>query len=324
MNFKRRDLFDTFLLFAIIGLCSCNSNSTTVISTEEVGTTQPKINTSTQNDSLTFIAYKGYTGVYPGFRLKIDDRFNFFNEEIWQKGDCGFMEPASRFTPNNVKVIDGIMKLIIDKEELPGSVCSDGREIGPKQYSAAEVRSKERFLYGRFEARIKTPHTDVASGYIASLFTYVNDVPDPFSWREIDIEMEGIRPNKFQSNLIFGEGTWEWWRTREWGAYEEKHVIGPTSEWKVYAFEWVPDAIRWYVDGKMVRKLTQKNLDDKATWTERQKFAAKIPELAQQIMMNFWIPNKDVADTFGGSWERNVYPMVTEYDWFRYYEYIAE
>jgi len=321
MSIVKRVLFSTFLLLALITLSSCNSTSTSLSRAEDAK--HSETTESVKTDSSDLIAYKGYIGVYPQFRLKIDDRFDSFNTVIWQKGDCGFMEPASRFVPDNVQVQGGIMKLIIDKEELPGGVCSQGREIGPKQYSAAEVRSKERFLFGRFEARIKTPHTNVASGYIASLFTYVNDVPDPYSWREIDIEMEGVRPNKFQSNLIFGEDTWEWWRTRDWGAYEEKHVIGPTSDWRVYAIEWVPDAIRWYVDGALVRELTQQRLENKSTWTDRQKHVAKIPELAQQIMMNFWIPNEDVADTFGGSWERNVYPMITQYDWFRYYEYIG-
>lgn len=269
-------------------------------------------------------AYPGYSGEYPGFKLAIDDQFNFFDKAIWRKGDCGFSEPASRFVPDNVIVSDGTLKLIVDKEPVPSSECSEGRTIEAKEFSAAEVRSYQRFLYGRFEARIKAPHEDVASGYIASLFTYVNDVPDPYQWREIDVEMEGVRPNKFQSNLIYGNGTWEWWRTRKWGAYEEQHVIGPTYEWKVYAIEWVPDAIRWYVDGKLIRELKASALTDKSTWTENQTEAAQIPDLPQNVMMNFWLPNKLVAKHFGGTWERNVYPMITEYDWFRYYKYVGE
>ena len=269
-------------------------------------------------------AYSGYTGDYPSFKLVVDDRFDRFDETLWTKGDCGFTEPASRFVPDNVQVSNGTLKLIVNKEPVAKGVCSEGREIGEKEYSAAEIRSNSRYLYGRFEARIKVPHKDVASGYVASIFTYVNDIPEPYKWQEIDIEMEGGRPNKFQSNLIYGEGVWEWWRTREWGAFEAQHIIGPAYEWKVYAIEWVPDAIRWFVDGQLIREIKESDLANPETWTERQDKPAHIPDLAQQVMMNFWLPNELIAEHFGGTWERNVYPMVTTYDWFRYYEYTGD
>ena len=41
-------------------------------------------------------------------------------------------------------------------------------------------------------------------------------------------------------------------------------------------------------------------------------------------MMNFWIPNDDIQNEFGGNKKLNRYPMKTEYDWLRYYEYDAE
>ena len=46
---------------------------------------------------------------------------------------------------------------------------------------------------------------------------------------------------------------------------------------------------------------------------------ANIPEYAMGLYMNFWIPNDAIQDVFGGNKARNVYPMVTEYDWFRFY-----
>lgn len=47
--------------------------------------------------------------------------------------------------------------------------------------------------------------------------------------------------------------------------------------------------------------------------------SANMPEYAMGLYMNFWIPNDEVQDGFGGNKVGNVYPMVTEYDWFRYY-----
>lgn len=89
------------------------------------------------------------------------------------------------------------------------------------------------------------------------MFTYVNN-PDQkkFDWQEIDIEMEGLHPNQFQTNLIIGEGTYILKETTPWGRFEKKQDIGDTSEWKVLAFEWSPTDIKWFVDGRLVRTLS--------------------------------------------------------------------
>ena len=76
-----------------------------------------------------------------------------------------------------------------------------------------------------------------------------------------DVELEGGRPDKFQANLIYGIDTWNWWTTRQWGAWEDKIDIGPVDEWRVYAIEWRPDSIQWFVDGKLVKALHQSDLD---------------------------------------------------------------
>jgi hypothetical protein len=41
-------------------------------------------------------------------------------------------------------------------------------------------------------------------------------------------------------------------------------------------------------------------------------------------MMNFWIPNDDIQDVFGGNKHANRYPMRARYDWLRIYQYDAE
>jgi beta-glucanase (GH16 family) len=204
------------------------------------------------------------------------------------------------------------MELVITEQavDASNSVSNGNQMVAAKNYTCGELRTKETYLYGRLEARVRTPNPEVASGYISSLFTYLNDPSDGFRWREIDVEMEGARPTKFQRNLIYGEGTWIWNDTRAWGAYEEVIEIGNTSDWRVYAIEWTETEILWYVDGVLESTLTA---------NEVSQFNATIPELASKIMMNFWIPNDQIQNAFGGNKAKNVYPMVAEYDWFRYY-----
>lgn len=257
-------------------------------------------------------AYPGYTGEYPNFTLEIDDRFDGFDAQTWSKGDGTFGESDCRFQPQGVVFKDGAMVLTIDKEHIPAGWSNDHEELKEaREYTCGELRTNKHYLYGRIETRLRNPPSHKASGYISSLFTYRNYKWENFHWREIDVETEGGRPTKFQSNLIWGEGTKHWSETRQWGAWEEKHEIGDTSEWRVYAIEWTPDEIRWFVDGQLQRVLKAQDVASKAG----------IPELEQQFMMNFWIPVDEVQDSFGGNKWANQYPMKAEYDWFRYYKW---
>ncbi|SMF51667.1 family 16 glycosylhydrolase [Pseudobacteriovorax antillogorgiicola] len=266
-------------------------------------------------------AYPGYTGQYQGFTLKVDDRFDYFNGGLWTRGDGAFGETKCRFQQQGAQVRDGELQLLVRPEFVPASYSNDqNRIIGAYNYSCGEVRSRSEYLYGRFEVRMRNPVPQRASGYISSLFTYRNREEENYRWREIDIEMEGIRPNKFQSNLILGEGTYDWSATRLWGAYEQVQWIGATSQWKVYAMEWTPASIKWFVDGRLMRTLSRSDVNQKqASLPPHQRIS--IPELPGQVMMNFWIPNDLIAPVFGGVTTGNQYPIVVRYDWFRYYAY---
>lgn len=178
-------------------------------------------------------AYQGYTGEYENLTLVIDERFDEFNGEQWIKSTHTFYEQGCILETEGVQYSAGIMSLVVDESE------------NTKGYSCGEIRSVNRYGYGRIEARIKTPATEVASGYISSLFTYVfrpggvnnDDTSASIRWRELDIEMEGAHPDSFQANYIYADDEWEWWRTRAWGAYEDNVEVGTTNEWKVYALE---------------------------------------------------------------------------------------
>ncbi|MFT6731833.1 MAG: endo-1,3-1,4-beta-glycanase ExoK [Polaribacter sp.] len=276
------------------------------------------------------IAYPEYTGEYAGFHLVLDDRFNHFNDALWDKGDGGVGgETLCRFQDQGVQVVDGVLELVVRKQHvLPSWSADHQQQKGDYGFSCGEVRTvpDKKIRYGRIEARMKAPAREKSSGYISSLFTYTNDFkrnePKAGSqeWEEIDIELEGHRPDKFQANLIYGKNTWEWWRTRVYGAWEDKIAVAPVDQWRVFAIEWVPDAIRWYVDGKLVKILTLEDIDCKPECVSPQEILTPIPDNLTSIIMNFWIPNDIIQDEFGGNKRNNVYPMKTQYDWLRYYQ----
>lgn len=278
----------------------------------------------TADDDL--IAYDGYTGEYPGFTLVLDERFDELDETIWKKGDGAVgTEAMCRFTDDGVRINDGILELVIDKKRVKASYSEDHRQKKKGyRYYCGELRTKpeKRIRFGRIETRMKAPAREQASGYISSLFTYVNEGPrGEREWEEIDIELEGGRPDKFQANLIYGRDTWEWHRTREWGAWEDKIEIGPVDEWRVYALEWEPGQIRWFVDGKLMKTLKYSDIDCDPECVGAQKYPAPIPDNFAYLMVNFWIPNNIVQNNFGGNKKLNQYPMTAQYDWIRIYQF---
>ncbi len=143
-------------------------------------------------------------------------------------------------------------------------------------------------------------------------------------WEEIDMELEGGRPDKFQANLIYGRNAETWLETRRFGAWEDKIDIGPVDEWRVFALEWLPDRINWYVDGELKKSLTASDLDCQPECAPAQEEATPIPGAPTAVMMNLWIPNDTIQDVFGGNKARNVYPLRARYDWLRIYQYDAE
>ena len=69
-----------------------------------------------------------------------------------------------------------------------------------QQYFGGELRTKESFLYGRFEARFKSAQGD---GLVSSFFTYQDElINGSHIWNEIDIEVLGRWENIVNMNTI--------------------------------------------------------------------------------------------------------------------------
>jgi beta-glucanase (GH16 family) len=227
-----------------------------------------------------------------------------------------------------VKVSDGNLVLTVDAQHVPPGWSENHQKFKEAyDFVCGEVRTRPelRIRYGRIETRMQAPARESASGYISSLFTYVNEVDAGGRrvWEEIDIELEGGRPDAFQANLIYGVDTVSWSDTRRFGAWEDKIDVGPVDAWRVFAIEWVPDRIRWYVDGELVKSLSADDIDCDPACVPPQTAPTPIPDTAADVMVNFWIPNDAIQDVFGGNKARNQYPMRTRYDWLRIYEYDA-
>lgn len=168
---------------------------------------------------------------------------------------------------------------------------------GDKKYKGAEYRTKDAFLYGRFEASIKSAGKE---GMTTTMFTYFTGSPeDEWSsskWNEIDIEIMGRYNNDVQFNTITHGQT---------NHVRHQYVnYDPALDYHIYAFEWTPDYVAWFIDGTEVYKQTGEHIQQLTR--------------AQKFMFNIWNPD---YPSWAGVWNEDILPAFGFYDWAAYYEY---
>lgn len=137
----------------------------------------------------------------------------------------------------------------------------DGRPDG-QAWTSGEVQSIQKYGYGRYEVLMR-PSGD--SGLISSFFTYTGPYfGDPHD--EIDIEFTGKDTRAVEFNYF---------RNGKTGAHVRIDLpFDAADALHLYAFEWRPDRISWYVDNRLVYETP---VGDQG-----------IPRTPSKIYMNLW------------------------------------
>lgn len=167
-----------------------------------------------------------------------------------------------------------------------------------KPYRGGELRTRESFRYGRYEVKVKSAP---GSGVVSSFFTYRDYWAEGLSgsqhWNEIDWEYLGLYKDQVQTNYI---------TQHEWGHVDMISTnFNPHDDFHVYAFEWTPDYLAFFVDDVLVRQDNMGQVDSLYHY--------------QKIMMNIWQPtNVDWVGAFSIS----SLPIYAFYDWVKYYAYV--
>ncbi len=138
---------------------------------------------------------------------------------------------------------DGLGNLQITVKKADGSLTC---YYGPCEYTSARLLTKERFevAYGRVEARIKVPE---GAGLWPAFWMLGTDI-DQVDWPqtgEIDImENVGRQPNEVFGTL-HGPGY------SGGQSYGGSYDLGTpvADDYHVFAVEWQPDRIAWFIDG---------------------------------------------------------------------------
>lgn len=265
--------------------------------------------------SLCFIAPAGAQSsappaVAPAWNLVWSDEFNGPNGSavdsskwVTETGGGGWGNDELEYYTNrleNAYQQDGnlVIKVLQEKYIGPGDAT--------RNYTSARLKTLGKFsqAYGRFEARIKIPR---GQG-IWPAFWMLGDDVDKAGWPacgEIDI-MENIgKEPALVHGTIHGPG------------YSGEHGIGApyalagnqrfADGFHVFAVEWEPTAIRFYVDDHLYTTLTPSDLPQRAKWVYDHPF--------------FLLLNVAVGGGWPGSPDAStVFPQTMLVDYVRVYD----
>lgn len=209
------------------------------------------------------------------------------------------------YLPDEVSVENGLLR-----------IRSSKRKYGSQEYTSGRLDTKDKLapVYGRFEICARLPY---GQGMWPAHWLYPQNrnwlmeyvmaeavangkesiIPEERPWySEIDI-MEFLGHEKgvlygtlhyytFDGQKKSSSGTW-------------RSDTDYTKDFHVYALEWEPDSIKWYVDGQLIHSTS-----------------SGIPHTPHYLILNTAV---------GGSWPGNpdsttVFPQYHDIDWVRVYQ----
>lgn len=201
---------------------------------------------------------------------------------------------------NNIVVSNGTLKIIAREQSFGG-----------QPYTSARIRTQgmRDFLYGRIEGRMKVPST---SGVWPAFWMLPTNSPYG-GWAssgEIDI-MESVNTaTTMHGTIHYGNN----WPNNQSNGGSFSNGTNFSNDFHVYAIEWEPDQIRWYIDGQQYHSVNSNQwFSSAAPGNVRAPFDSQF-----HILLNVAV---------GGNWPGNPngsanYPQTLEVDYVRVYQQI--
>lgn len=140
-------------------------------------------------------------------------------------------------------------------------------------YTSGEFQRSGFYGFGRYEVVMKVSN---APGMVSSFFIYTgSDMGDPHD--EIDFEILGRSPRRVYLTYYSHDDN---------SPFDIDLGFDASAAPHLYAFEWSPDAIVWYVDGKEVRRVVAGE-------------GPSIPTTTGRVMGSIWAANRKTAEWAG-------------------------
>lgn len=225
----------------------------------------------------------------PGWQITFQDEFNSDTLDLqkWNRNDPWGGEhnhELQAYVKDAFEVKDGILHIKAQKRDA----FYAGKE---RQYTSGMMTTYQKFSqqYGRFEIRCRIPK---GKGLWPAFWL----LPEPLNWPpEIDVlEFIGQEPHRIAMTHHFRDDA---------GKHQSigGNWVGPdfSKKFHVFAVEWMPDHITWFIDG-----------------VPRFQSNKSIPQSKMYVLVNMAV---------GGTWpgdpdDKTIFPAAFEVDYVRVYE----
>ena len=245
----------------------------------------------------------------------------------WGYGSYGNVQEYN--TMDNVEVRDGMLRIEVRREDRTARAVfwqddtvrmGDGvANLREYHYTSSSLWTREKFGYGRFEARIRIPK---GRGIFPAFWLFGAD-----PWNEIDIfefwNNSGRRYDATRSASLLhatvhydydGDGRTDMVHTQHRG-------VDYGDDFHVFALEWTGERIAWYVDGELIREYYShyRGLGRRPSGCllergRRYRRSVIYPRDAMQMILNVAVQSGEDGPDDGGA-----LPVAMEVDWVRVY-----
>ncbi len=241
--------------------------------------------------------------------LKFEDNFdgNALDTKVWHpwrgvSRDFDFGGTKQWYKPENAVVKDGLLNLIVKKEQHTGKfiINWDTKETKTAdfEYTAPDLYTKNTYYYGKYEIRCKIPK---GKGLIPAFWLFGSD---NHKHNEIDIFEFWNQKNWFKKYSKRKAARVHHMTIHYHGAFSEKNYLGVdySQDFHVFTLIWEKDKIEWFVDGKLKRRY------------KRNKKKNLFPDIPMEIRLNIAVQLNDE-----GPEDNDEFPKTMVVDYVRHW-----
>ena len=192
-------------------------------------------------------------GVSPGpLGSSFVDDLSKLNPAFWYIGDFAFPDEwnDTAWSPNAVR---------LKPEGL--TVTLRPRRSQGKSFVSGMIQTRAVYHYGRYEVVMQPAR---GSGLVTGFFTYTGPY---FGTRQDEIDFEFLGKSTRSVQLNF-------WRGASMLGLSVPLGVDAAERPRIYAFEWLPDSIRWFIDDRLLHEVTGP--------------ASDLPDTPGKIYLSLW------------------------------------
>lgn len=289
-----------------------------------------------QADSISTVVMKTGKKQVSEFKLVFNDEFNGTSLDIqkWKSSNGVFRDPEHKaekqwYTPANVEIGDGTMKLWAKRELLANQTFSVWIKDGMKpftsdfEFTSAEIESHQQFGYGMYEIRCRIPK---GKGLWPAFWMYgesngINNEIDVFEFWNQKSTLSKFSTRKLSRvhNMT----------AHYKGKMTGENYKGPdySGDFHVFTVIWDECKLEWYVDGELKRRITRfkKSSGEKFTCQEElTKYNGTKENVFPRDQQMTIIANLALQANDAKPFETDVFPVAMEIDYIRYYTLVEK